>query len=73
MFASAIDYAEHGYPIDPSLATAIARSQRNLAKYPTTAKMFLPGGRAPEAGRAVEESRPRGNTAQDRSTPSRRR
>src|SRR5689334_16653855 len=25
VFASAIDYAEHGYPIDPSLATAIAR------------------------------------------------
>src|SRR6516162_11575695 len=28
-FASAIDYAEHGYPIDPTLATAIARAQRN--------------------------------------------
>jgi gamma-glutamyltranspeptidase/glutathione hydrolase len=49
-FASAIDYAEHGYPIDPTLATAIARSQRNLAKYPTTAKIFLPGGRPPAAG-----------------------
>jgi gamma-glutamyltranspeptidase/glutathione hydrolase len=50
VFASAIDYAEHGYPIDPSLATAIARAKANLAKYPTTAKVFLPGGRAPEAG-----------------------
>jgi gamma-glutamyltranspeptidase/glutathione hydrolase len=49
-FGSAIDYAEHGYPIDPTLATAIARSQRNLAKYPTTAKVFLPGGRPPAAG-----------------------
>ena len=49
-FASAIDYAEHGYPIDPTLATAIARAQRNLAKYPTTAKVFLPGGRPPAAG-----------------------
>jgi len=49
-FASAIDYAEHGYPIDPSLATAISRAQRNLAKYPTTAKVFLPGGKPPEAG-----------------------
>src|SRR4051812_24968529 len=38
VFASAIDYAEHGYPIDPSLATAIARSKRNLEKFPTTAK-----------------------------------
>ena len=50
VFASAIDYAEHGYPIDPSLATAIARSKRNLEKFPTTAKVFLPNGRAPEPG-----------------------
>ena len=50
VFASAIDYAEHGYPIDPSLATAIARSKRNLEKFPTTAKVFLPHGRAPEPG-----------------------
>ena len=46
----AIDYADHGYPIDPSLATAIARSKRNLEKFPSTAKVFLPNGRAPEAG-----------------------
>jgi gamma-glutamyltranspeptidase/glutathione hydrolase len=50
VFASAIDYAEHGYPIDPSLATAIARARKSLEKYPTTAKVFLPGGRAPEPG-----------------------
>ena len=50
VFASAIDYAEHGYPIDSSLATAIARSKRNLEKFPTTAKVFLPNGRAPEPG-----------------------
>lgn len=48
--ASAIDYAEHGYPIDPSLSTAIARSKTNLEKFPTTGKVFLPGGRAPEPG-----------------------
>src|SRR5215203_6128136 len=34
--AAAIDYAENGYPIDPSLATAIARARGNLEKYPTT-------------------------------------
>jgi gamma-glutamyltranspeptidase/glutathione hydrolase len=50
VFASAIDYAEHGYPIDPSLATAIARAKDSLARYPTTAKVFLPGGRPPDAG-----------------------
>ena len=50
VFASGIDYAEHGYPIDPSLAAAIARAKGNLEKYPTTAKVFLPNGGAPEAG-----------------------
>ena len=50
VFASAIDYADHGYPIDPSLSTAIARAKANLEKFPTTAKVFLPGGRAPEPG-----------------------
>ena len=50
VFASAIDYADHGYPIDPSLSTAIARAKGNLEKFSTTAKVFLPGGRAPEPG-----------------------
>ena len=50
VFASAIDYADHGYPIDPSLAQAIARAKARLAEFPTTAKVFLPGGRAPEPG-----------------------
>jgi gamma-glutamyltranspeptidase / glutathione hydrolase len=50
VLASGIDYAQNGYPIDASLATAIARAKSSLAKYPTTAKIFLPSGRAPEAG-----------------------
>jgi gamma-glutamyltranspeptidase / glutathione hydrolase len=50
VFAPAIDYAAHGYPIDPSLATAIARARTRLAQFPSTAKVFLPGGRPPEAG-----------------------
>jgi gamma-glutamyltranspeptidase / glutathione hydrolase len=50
VFASAVDYAEKGYPIDPSLATAIARAQKTLGQYPTTAKIFLPGGKPPQAG-----------------------
>src|SRR3954468_376753 len=50
VFASGIDYAEHGYPIDASLAAAIARAKKNLEAFPTTAKVFLPNGRAPEAG-----------------------
>jgi gamma-glutamyltranspeptidase/glutathione hydrolase len=50
VLAPAIDYAEHGYPIDPSLATAIDRAKANLGKYPTTAKVFLPNGKAPLPG-----------------------
>jgi gamma-glutamyltranspeptidase/glutathione hydrolase len=50
VLAPAIEYAEHGYPIDPSLATAINRAKDNLSQYPTTAKIFLPGGRPPVAG-----------------------
>ena len=50
VLAPAIDYAEHGYPIDASLATAIARAKSRLEKFPTTAKVFLPDGRAPQAG-----------------------
>ncbi len=50
VFAPAIQYAEQGYPIDPKLAQSIARGQKNLAQYPTTAKIFLPGGKPLEAG-----------------------
>ncbi len=50
VFAPAIEYAERGYPIDPTLAADIARSQRNLAKHPTTAKIFLPEGQPIKAG-----------------------
>lgn len=50
VFASAIEYAEKGYPIDPMLAADIARGQANLSKYPTTAKIYLPGGAPLKAG-----------------------
>jgi len=50
VFAPAIEYAEKGYPIDPMLAESINRGKNNLAKYPTTAKIFLPGGQPLKAG-----------------------
>jgi gamma-glutamyltranspeptidase/glutathione hydrolase len=50
LFAPAIEYAEKGYPIDPMLAQSIARGQRNLSKYPTSAKIFLPAGQPLKAG-----------------------
>jgi len=50
VFAPAIEIAEKGYPIDPMLAQSIARGQRNLSKYPTSAAVFLPGGKPLQAG-----------------------
>jgi gamma-glutamyltranspeptidase/glutathione hydrolase len=50
VFAPAIEYAEQGYPIDPMLAASIARGQRTLSRYPTTARIFLPGGEPIKAG-----------------------
>lgn len=50
VLAPAIEYAEQGYPIDPMLAGSISRGQANLAKYPTTARIFLPEGRPLKAG-----------------------
>ena len=48
--ASAIDYAEHGYPMDVSLATGINRASKRLSEFPTTAKFFLPTGQPRQAG-----------------------
>jgi len=50
VFAPAIEVAEKGYPIDPMLAQSIDRGKNNLSKYPTTAKIFLPGGQPLKAG-----------------------
>lgn len=50
VFASAIEYAEGGYPIDPMLAASIDRAKAKLVLHPTTAKIFLPGGEPIRAG-----------------------
>ena len=50
LFAQAIDYADHGFPLSPGVAGAIAASADELAKYPASAATFLPGGRPPAAG-----------------------
>ena len=54
VFAPAIEYAEKGYPIDAMLAGSIARGRNNLAKYPTTAKIFLPNGEPLKAGELLK-------------------
>jgi len=45
----AIDIAEKGFPISERLARAIAGSKK-IRKYPTTMRVYLPGGEAPKAG-----------------------
>ncbi|HEY3134817.1 MAG TPA: gamma-glutamyltransferase [Blastocatellia bacterium] len=45
----AIDLAENGFPIGNFMARAIQTS-RKITKYPTTAKIYLPDGKAPKAG-----------------------
>src|SRR5215510_6525690 len=49
VLAEAIDMADSGFPIGNSLARGIATS-RKIRKYPTTMKVYQPGGRAPEPG-----------------------
>jgi gamma-glutamyltranspeptidase/glutathione hydrolase len=50
VLAPAIDYAENGHPIEPSVAQAIRSAEERFRQYPSTARVFLPDGRAPVAG-----------------------
>ena len=54
VFSPAIEYAEKGYPIDPMLADDINRGRNNLSKYPTTARIYLPGGQPLKAGELLK-------------------
>jgi len=45
----AIELAENGYPLSEARARIIANSEK-IRKYPTTVKIYLPGGQAPKAG-----------------------
>jgi gamma-glutamyltranspeptidase/glutathione hydrolase len=50
VFEPAIDLAEGGFPISDFDASAISGSAAKLAKFPTAARIFLPGGKAPKVG-----------------------
>jgi gamma-glutamyltranspeptidase/glutathione hydrolase len=45
----AIELAE-GFPLDPRFARSLERSRPILEKWPTTQRVFLPGGRVPKEG-----------------------
>src|SRR5437868_10657131 len=48
VLSEAIDLAENGFPVGDSFARAAATTQK-IRKYPTSAKVYLPNGRAPLA------------------------
>src|SRR5256714_5106911 len=49
VLSEAIDLGANGFPVGDSFAHAAATSQK-LRKYPTSAKVYLPNNRAPQAG-----------------------
>ncbi len=49
----AIGYATDGHPINLALSSAIAGRRAFFEKFPTSARVFLPSGRPPEAGELV--------------------
>ncbi len=51
----AIDLAENGFPIGNSLSRSIA-SSRKLRKYPSSVRVYYPGGQAPEPGQIFSNS-----------------
>ncbi|MGE3887794.1 MAG: gamma-glutamyltransferase [Vicinamibacterales bacterium] len=50
VLAPAIGYAERGVPINQNVASSIRSAQEYFAKVPTSAAVFLPGGRVPTEG-----------------------
>ncbi len=49
-FRPAIELARDGFPVTPRLHRRIGEYQNKLAKFPATARIFLPGGRPPAIG-----------------------
>ena len=52
----AIELAEGGYVIEQPLAEDFRESEKYLGKIPSTAKVFLPGGRAPKVGEIFRQT-----------------
>src|SRR5262245_23533320 len=50
LLAPAIELAENGFPVSEYFAEYFFEHGNKLRKYPTTARIFLPGGSAPAAG-----------------------
>jgi gamma-glutamyltranspeptidase len=50
LIAPAIKLADEGFILDEALPTSIAEGRAQFAKYPESAKLFLPGGNVPKPG-----------------------
>ncbi len=46
----AIEIAEQGFPLPDALARSMANPRGKLQKYPTSVKLYWPGGKPPQAG-----------------------
>ena len=51
VLAPAIDYAENGHPIEPSVVASIESHKELFESFPSSRRMFLPLGRVPEPAR----------------------
>ncbi|MCA9971183.1 MAG: gamma-glutamyltransferase family protein, partial [Anaerolineales bacterium] len=49
LLARPIHYAEHGFPVSQRIARAWARSTAKMSAHPDSRRVWLPGGRAPQA------------------------
>ena len=56
VFAPAIEYAENGFPLNSGLARSLAGSAEALKEYPSTAKIFYPGGKTLKAGEVLVQA-----------------
>src|SRR5262245_37591735 len=50
LVAPAVKIADEGYVLDESLPTTIQQGRESFAKYPESAKVFMPNGRVPRPG-----------------------
>jgi len=50
VFATAVEYADQGFPVDGYLGETLGDSRSNLEIFPTTAAVFVPNGTLPKEG-----------------------
>ena len=50
VMAPALDLAANGFPLDAVIAANLAKSAEKIGSYPSSAAVFLPGGRVPRTG-----------------------